>query len=700
MKRVIALFMTALMVVLMLPAKAYAATENVTITVTADKSVAMRGDTVNFSVAIGAVESLGGLEFKLDVPEGLTIVDSSISLPDGLDTTLDSDGPIVVPTSGANDYKWSYSAQSTGYKGTSNLTILNFACTVDTDSAYEAKNVTITFEKPGDSTWKGCCFDNINLDEHNVTVVPATVTVSKAPVYVSGVTLDKTSLSLKDGETAALVATIQPSDADNQTLIWSSSDSSVATVTNGTVTAVKAGTATITVTTQDGNKTASCTVTVSCNHSLSKVEAKEATCGQAGNIEYYTCSKCSKKFSDANGTTEVTKTEIPATGKHTEEIRNKVDATEDAPGYTGDTYCSVCDTKLASGTEIPQLPHTHKMKHIDKVDATCETDGNIEYYECTKCGKTYADEAGTKEVTDIVIPATGHTVTGDWVSDENNHWKVCDVCNEKVDEAAHTYHWVLDKAATLDATGLKHEECECGAVRSENTVIAQLTHEHTGVHHDAVAATCTKTGTVEYYSCEHEDCTGKYYSDEACQLELADITVAINPDNHVYDNDADAYCNECDYQRYYVVVSGGNSTYTKNSANGVTIKVDGDLSLLDSVKVDGKVISAGNYTVADNNVELTLKNTYLNSLSSTTHSVEFIYSDGKTSKATITVKDAAVANNGGNNNAAANNNNTDSVRSPKTGEPAVGGFVVSLVVCIGLLGLFVWRKKSVNETVA
>lgn len=691
MKRVIALVMTALMVILMIPAQAFAASENVTMTVTADKSVAMRGETVNFSVAIGAVESLGGLEFKLVIPEGLTIVDSSISLPDGLATTLDSDGDIIAPAS-INGYKWSYSAQLTGYKGTSNLTILNFACTVNSDSAYETKNVSITLADGG------CCFDNIHLDEHNVSVVPATVTVSKAPVYVSGVSLDKTSLSMKDGETAALVATIQPSDADNQTLVWSSSDANVATVSNGTVTAVKAGTATITVTTQDGNKTATCTVTVSCNHSMSKTDAKEATCGKAGNIEYYTCSKCSKNFSDENGTTEVTTVTIPATGKHTEEIRNKVDATEDAPGYTGDTYCSVCDTKLASGTEIPQLPHTHKMKHITKVEATCVTDGNIEYYECTKCNKKYTDEAGANEVTDITIPAKGHTVTGGWVTDDNNHWKVCDVCSDKVDEAAHTYYWVLDKAATLDETGLKHEECECGVVRSENTVIAQLTHEHVGVHHDAVPATCTNTGTMEYYSCGHDDCTGKYYSDEACQLELADITLAIDPNNHVYDNDADAYCNECNYQRYYAVISGANGTYTKNSASGLTIKVDGEYALFDSVKVDGKVVDASNYTVAEGSTVLTFKNTYLNSLTSTTHNVEFIYSDGRTAKTTLTVKDAAVVTNGSNNGA--NSDSADTVRSPKTGEPLMGGFV--FVVCVGavLSGLFVWRKKSVNETVA
>ncbi len=75
------------------------------------------------------------------------------------------------------------------------------------------------------------------------------------------VELDKTELALVEGDKATLTATISPEDTTDKTLTWSSSDEGVATVTNGTVKAVKAGTATITVTTADGS-TASCTVTV------------------------------------------------------------------------------------------------------------------------------------------------------------------------------------------------------------------------------------------------------------------------------------------------------------------------------------------------------------------------------------------------------------------------------------------------------
>jgi len=81
-------------------------------------------------------------------------------------------------------------------------------------------------------------------------------------VPVSGVTLNKSSISLTVGGTETLTATVSPSDATNKAVGWSSSNSNVATVTNGTVTAVSAGSAIITVTTADGGKTAQCNVTV------------------------------------------------------------------------------------------------------------------------------------------------------------------------------------------------------------------------------------------------------------------------------------------------------------------------------------------------------------------------------------------------------------------------------------------------------
>ena len=89
------------------------------------------------------------------------------------------------------------------------------------------------------------------------------VAVSKNVVAVTGISLNKTTLTLTEGESETLVATVTPDDATDKTVTWSSSDSAVATVDNGKVTAVKEGTATITA--KAGDKSATCTVTVNKN---------------------------------------------------------------------------------------------------------------------------------------------------------------------------------------------------------------------------------------------------------------------------------------------------------------------------------------------------------------------------------------------------------------------------------------------------
>ena len=100
-----------------------------------------------------------------------------------------------------------------------------------------------------DEVW----IDDIEYGEYSANV---------APVHATGVTLDKTSASVKQGKTITLTATVAPADAVNKNVTWSSNNASVATVSNGVVTGVATGNAKITVTTEDGSHTASCTVTV------------------------------------------------------------------------------------------------------------------------------------------------------------------------------------------------------------------------------------------------------------------------------------------------------------------------------------------------------------------------------------------------------------------------------------------------------
>ena len=89
-------------------------------------------------------------------------------------------------------------------------------------------------------------------------------------------------------------------------------------------------------------------------NNLMPVYAVKPTCTKDGNIDYYVCS-CGKMFADSNAVTALTEADIviPAAGHGATEIRNRVEPTETANGYTGDEYCTVCNELVKRGTVIP-----------------------------------------------------------------------------------------------------------------------------------------------------------------------------------------------------------------------------------------------------------------------------------------------------------------------------------------------------------
>ena len=91
------------------------------------------------------------------------------------------------------------------------------------------------------------------------------VTVNAATVDVTGIELTPDNLTLTEGDTYTLSATILPNNATNQAINWSSNMPSVATINNGVVTAISEGAATITATTAEGEYTATCNITVNAS---------------------------------------------------------------------------------------------------------------------------------------------------------------------------------------------------------------------------------------------------------------------------------------------------------------------------------------------------------------------------------------------------------------------------------------------------
>lgn len=221
---------------------------------------------------------------------------------------------------------------------------------------------------------------------------------------------------------------------------------------------------------------ASTTLTITggvCEHKLTKVAAVSATCDKAGNKEYYKCSECGKLFTDAEGKSETT-----------------IDAV----------------TIAALG---------HKMTKTAAVAATCEKDGNIEYYTCSVCKNIYKDAEGKTKITsaDTIVKATGHKLTK-----------------------------VVAAAATCDKAGNKeYYKCsECGklfedaAGKTETTLekvtVAASGHKLTKVA--AVAATCDKAGNKEYYKCS--EC-GKLFEDAAGKTETTLEKVTVAATGHSWD---------------------------------------------------------------------------------------------------------------------------------------------------------------------
>ncbi|MFR4020616.1 MAG: Ig-like domain-containing protein, partial [Clostridia bacterium] len=68
-----------------------------------------------------------------------------------------------------------------------------------------------------------------------------------------------------------------------------------------------------------------------------------------------------------------------------------------------------------------------------------------------------------KASAEYTLTVTDHQLGNKWESDADNHWRVCEICQTKVDSAAHEFQWVVDKEATTTEKGSKHEECKvCG----------------------------------------------------------------------------------------------------------------------------------------------------------------------------------------------------------------------------------------------
>jgi len=439
---------------------------------------------------------------------------------------------------------------------------------------------------------------NEDLDDVVCEVQSGKISVKAKPVATTGVTLNKETLSLNTGESETLIATVSPDNATNKTVSWKSSDSTVVTVdNNGKVTAVKKGTATITVTTEDGNFTDTCDVSIACSHANTTVHpANASTCLVQGNAEYTTCNDCGIVVSGSDA-----KLPLADHKGGTATCKDKA-------------ICTVCSQPY--GNYGSHTLTNHPRNEADHYNA-----GNIEYWTCDVCDKYFSDANGTTVISqaDTIIEKVPHSHSTDWSKNDTQHWRECG-CGNKIEIDTHKYTNACDTSCnvcgytrtithdwnttyTTDGNGHWIECKECGEKKNEGThsggtatckdkAICTVCSQpygnygsHTLTNHPRNDADHNNTGNIEYWTC---DVCGKYFSDAngSTVISQADTIIAKVPhshspewskndtqhwrecgcgnkieiDTHKYTNDCDTSCNVCGYTR--TITHDWNTTYT------------------------------------------------------------------------------------------------------------------------------------------
>jgi len=435
-------------------------------------------------------------------------------------------------------------------------------------------------------------------------------------VYVESLLLDRNEETITAGEETVLTAYLNPENATDKTVVWTSSDEAVARVESietedGTimaaVTGVSEGTAVITAEGADNDAADSCTVTVlghahDTEWELIKTEALEPKCEEAGNIEYWTCSVCQRKFADENGLTGIAEKDItiPAKG-HGLQRFEAAEAACTSPGNIEYWFCSACgkyfadenaETAIAEeNTVIAPLGHDWDEWEVIQ-EPGCETAGmqkrvckrdeeHIETEEIPALGHDWGawtvvkaascEEEGTRErvcarddshTETEVIPASGH----DW--DEGVE-EIAEGCGGAVirytckNDPEHTkleakdregHVWgtekTIDKEATCTVEGRMSLHCEiCQAIDPESVEIIPAAHREI-VRTEASDASCTEDGNIEYYTCSS---CGKIFADENCTEEIGEEDTVVKAYGHdtVFSEPFEATCTENGRIGYY-----------------------------------------------------------------------------------------------------------------------------------------------------
>ena len=316
------------------------------------------------------------------------------------------------------------------------------------------------------------------------------------PIVVQSVALNCISKTIEINDSFELTAIVYPSNSTDKTVKWETSDNSIVSVNNGTVTANAIGKATITVITNDGEKKAICNIEVVhlTGHTVVIDEAVLPDCTHTGLTEGSHCKVCGEVI-DAQ---EV----IPALG-HCEVIIPAVEPSCTVTGLTAGTKCSVCDKVIVPQEMVSAKGHAIIVDNA--ILPSCECDGLTAGCHCDACGliivpqETIKANGHTEEVLDAVKP----TCTNSGLTEG----KYCSTCGEVLVSQevipALGHKVVMDEAIlpTCEEEGLSVGcHCsDCGEILVSQEIVASTGHKEVNI--SEVSATCTENGVSAGVKC-------------------------------------------------------------------------------------------------------------------------------------------------------------------------------------------------------
>ena len=378
------------------------------------------------------------------------------------------------------------------------------------------------------------------------------------PVAVESITLDPTSLSVEAGKTSdTITVNILPSDATNKNVTWSSSNENVATVSGGVVTGVAAGTATITVTTEDGGFTATCVVTVTAPQVDRYVKVNSIKAGG----EYIITNNAdvgadtTRALKNPGGTSSGVQISS-SNGKTTVMIlEGSIIKTDDtAIVWTAETngegfnlvndgsYLEIQSRALKVYKPLNQaarywtytnnqLVHnggssTYYVTYGSGTFSGGTTSGNVYFFEKIE-DTPHEHSYGTLEYT-WTATDTGYTCTAT---------AVCTSCEEGTEGHTVTETVTANYAVTTAATCMTpgsgiYTATFTNALFAEQTKPVEIPlAAHTLEHHAATAASCTEDGNIEYWFCTVCE---KYFSDAEGTAEITQPQTIVAHSGHAY----------------------------------------------------------------------------------------------------------------------------------------------------------------------